>query len=159
MPATWWPCAMAHDVLFWYDDRMRSFKLYLKGRQRPTSFPRTVWASLFLHRRFDVAGGVWVASDGHSPVCRCTRYRGRAKRAEIIASLPLRGIPCFSGARCRTRGAYAAPRGRQQLQRNGRERQVFCAEQCRNHARRAGDSVSTSPGTSRDLAPHPAIAG
>ena len=27
---------------------MRSFKLLLNGRQRPTSFPRTAWASLFL---------------------------------------------------------------------------------------------------------------
>lgn len=57
---------MAHDLVFWYDDRMRSFKLWLKDRQRPTSFPRTEWASLFLHRRI-VAGGVLVASDSHSP--------------------------------------------------------------------------------------------
>ena len=42
------PCADAHGKMFWYDDRMRAFKLWLKGRQRPASFPRTVRASPFL---------------------------------------------------------------------------------------------------------------
>lgn len=105
---------MAHDVLFWYDDRMRSFKLYLKGRQRPTSFPRTVWASLFY-----IADLMWPGAFG---------WRQMATPRMPMYSLPWKSKTCrnhsiaaasrdtlFFRREVPHKGAYAAPRGRQQL--------------------------------------------